>query len=99
MSTDHGIIEPAEAISARAYQVAGDGVSTDRAVQDLVQMADGDRLALESARNEVADRLHSSVDDWSSTAALTLLNRALAAMPRNDPLDWRVRWGQHFRMP
>ena len=61
--------------------------------------AEGDRALVESARNLLAGRLHAFSDDWSATAGLTLLNRTLATMPRYDPLDWRVRWGQRFRRP
>jgi hypothetical protein len=65
------------------------------AVQALIAAAGGDRAALEAARDEVAGRLHSRVDDWEATATLTLLNRALAKLPRVDPLDWRTRWAKH----
>jgi hypothetical protein len=89
---------PPEIVTERAYELAGVGV-TDASAQELAGYAGGDRRLLESARNLVAARLHNSVDDWSATAALMLLNRALATMPREDPLDWRIRWGQRFRMP
>jgi len=68
-------------------------------VEALCAAAGGDRAALEAARDEVATRVHRAVDDFEATAALTLLNRALSAQPRIDPLDWRVRWTQRFRKP
>jgi hypothetical protein len=68
---------------------AGDGAA---AVEKLLALAGGNRAAVEAARDQVAARLHGRVDDWAATASLTLLNQALARMPRTDPLDWRVRW-------
>lgn len=81
-----------------ASQLAASGIS-DHSVEALLAAAGGDRQALERARNQVASRLRAVSDDWEATAALTLLNRALASMPRPDPLDWRVRWSQRFRKP
>jgi len=86
-----------ESVGDRAAELAATG-SPD-AWEELQRAAGGDRALLEAARNVVAGKLHTSVDDWSSTAALSLLNRSLAGLPRNDPLDWRVRWGQRFRRP
>jgi hypothetical protein len=87
-----------EAIAAQATELARSG-SPDSATQALVAAAGGDRQTIETARDQLAARLHTAVDDWDATAALTLLNRTLADMPRHDPLDWRVRWKQRFRRP
>jgi tRNA C32,U32 (ribose-2'-O)-methylase TrmJ len=87
-----------EVIAAQAAELSRSG-SQDSAVEALVAAAGGDRLIIEAARDRVAAHLHTAVDDWDATAALTLLNRTLAAMPRHDPLDWRVRWTQRFRRP
>jgi hypothetical protein len=86
-----------QSLSQLAAELASAG-SPD-APEALAREAGEDRRLLEDARNLVAARLHASVDDWSSTAALSLLNKTLARMPRHDPLDWRVRWSQRFRMP
>jgi hypothetical protein len=83
-----------DAIIQHAGALARDG-DVNAAVDRLIEMAGPDRAAFESARNRVAARLHRRVDDWEATATLTVLNRALARIPRNDPLDWRVRWSKH----
>lgn len=87
---------PDEVLS-RAKELAG--ASNGSAVQQLVADAGGDRAAVEAARDRVVAHLHTAVDDFEATAVLQLLNRTLSAMPRVDPLDWRVLWGQRFRRP
>jgi hypothetical protein len=77
---------------------AGDLARNDglnEAADQLIAMVGPDREAIESARDRVAARLHRNVEDFAATATLTVLNRALARIPRNDPLDWRVRWSKH----
>jgi hypothetical protein len=83
-----------EAIVQQARELARDGDQAG-AVERLVAMVGSDRTALETARDQVAAHLHRHVDDWQATATLTVLNRALAQIPRTDPLDWRVRWSRH----
>ena len=87
-----------EAIAAQAAELARSD-SPGAATEALVTAAGGARQTIEAARDRVAAHLHTAVDDWDATAALTLLNRTLAGMPRHDPLDWRVRWTQRFRRP
>jgi len=87
-----------EAIASQAGELARSGPSGG-ATETLVEAAGGDRRLIEAARDHVASHLHNAVDDFEATAALTLLNRTLASMPRHDPLDWRVRWTQRFRRP
>lgn len=84
-----------ESIAARARDLR----STPDAEQTLLTESGGDRALIEAARDKLAIYLHTNVDDFEATAALQLLNRALATLPRQDPLDWRVRWGQRFRRP
>lgn len=86
------------AIATEAAELAKSDPTGD-AVETLVTAAGGDRTVIEAARGLVAARIHAAIDDWDATATLTLLNRTLAEMPRYDPLDWRVRWSQRFRMP
>jgi hypothetical protein len=71
--------------------------STDGAapLDKLMATAGGDRALVEAARDIVAAQLHGRTDDFEATATLTLLNQALARIPRTDPLDWRVRWSRH----
>jgi hypothetical protein len=83
-----------DAIIQHAGELAHDD-DINVAVDQLIGLAGPDRAAMESARDRVAAHLHRNVDDWKATATLTVLNRALARMPRNDPLDWRVRWSKH----
>lgn len=78
----------------RAAKLARD-VPAPEAVADLLLLAAGDRAALERARNRYAGRLHGQPDDWEATAALRLLNRALAELKWTDPLDWKQRWARH----
>ena len=85
-------------IASRAADLAHAGPAAG-ATEELVSAAGGDRVLIEAARDQVAAGLHRAVDDFDATATLTFLNRTLAAMPREDPLDWRVRWSQRFRRP
>ena len=83
-----------DTIIQQAGALASNGNLND-AVDQLVAVTGPDRTAIESARDRVAAQLHRNVEDFQATAALTVLNRALARIPRNDPLDWRVRWSKH----
>jgi hypothetical protein len=83
-----------EAIVRLATELAAEGGQLS-AVDSLIASVGSDRQALETARDQVAGHLHRHGDDFEATAALTLLNRALARIPIVDPLDWRVRWSRH----
>ena len=78
----------------RAASLAADGTGAETSAA-LAQLAGNDRLLVETARDRSASRVRVRVDDWEATAALQLLNRVLADLPRTDPLDWQVRWKQH----
>lgn len=78
-------------LSLQAAEVARAGGTTEA----IIDAAGGDRASLESARDEVAASVRRRVDDFESTAALRLLNRALSEMPPTDPFDWQVRWERH----
>lgn len=71
------------------------GTSPEAAADRLVVAADGDRAALEAARDRLAVRLRINQADFEATGALTLLNRALAAYGWIEPFDWKRRWAQH----
>lgn len=88
----------ADAVIARASELARDGAVTD-VVGQLLAAAGGERRHVETARDMVAGRVRARVDDFEATATLQLLNRALSLTPIHDPLDWKVRWGQRFRRP
>jgi len=83
----------AEVIARRATAVAQDDASGP-GLDELIALAGTDRSGVEAARDLVASRVQSRVDDWSATGALTLLNQALSRAPRTDPMDWRERWGR-----
>lgn len=88
----------ADAVAARAAELVRDGSGAD-VPAELLAAAGGDRRQVEAARDLVAARVRSRVDDFEATASLQLLNRALSRTPIDDPLDWKVRWGQRFRRP
>lgn len=88
----------ADGLVARAFELSRSG-GGPQAVDDLLAAASERRHDLESARDQVATRVHERVDDFEATAALQLLNRTLSRAPIHDPLDWKVRWGQRFRRP
>jgi hypothetical protein len=83
-----------DALLDRAAALAADGFNADTS-SALAEIAGRNRQLVEAARDLAAERLRERVDDWDATAALSLLNRVLADLPRNDPLDWQVRWKQH----
>jgi hypothetical protein len=87
-----------DAIERKADELSGaDGRA--EAVTELLTLVDGDRPALEAARNNVARRLHGNPSDWAATATLGLLNQALVQFGWTDAFDWKIRWGQRFRRP
>lgn len=57
----------------------------------LVSLAQGDRGAVVAARDAFARRLHGNSTDWDATAALRVLNRAVAAMGWVEPYNWQGR--------
>lgn len=67
----------------------------DTSEAELVAMAGDDRAALEGARNRFASRLHGHADDYSATAALRLINRALVRYGWSERYDWKVRWAKN----
>ena len=83
-----------DAIAAQAAEFAKEGDPAGAAAR-LIASVGTDRGAIEAARDLVASQLHDHGDDWGATAALTVLNRVLSTLPRNDPMDWRVRWSHH----
>jgi hypothetical protein len=87
----------ADVVYAKAAMLAQDtqGADQNGAVAALLSAAGNDRAALEEARRRYALRLHGRSDDWEATAALALLNRALATIGTEDPFDWRERWARH----
>jgi hypothetical protein len=67
----------------------GSDESLAAAVQQLA--ASGDRQALEQAQADLVQRIHVRSDDFQATAALNLVNRALASVGWSDPFSWKHR--------
>lgn len=66
----------------------------DAAVTRLRELVATDRPGLEEVRKLLAARLHGHSDDFTATAALTVLNRALADTAPTHPTDWKERWAR-----
>jgi len=80
-----------DGLALNAAEAARAGHTTEA----IIDAAGGERAAIESARDSLAASVRRRVDDFESTAALRLLNRALSEMPPIDPFDWQVRWEKH----
>ncbi|HWG74513.1 MAG TPA: hypothetical protein VG184_10725 [Acidimicrobiales bacterium] len=86
--------DPSNPVAENLFQRAPAlGRMTDRAAAtaELVALCQGDRSALEQARDRYARRLHGHSEDWDATSALTVLNRALAAFGWTDHYGWKGR--------
>lgn len=66
----------------------------DAAVERVLPLVGEYRVQLEEVRNRFAGRLHGHSDDFQATAALAILNRALATVVPTDRLDWKERWAR-----
>jgi uncharacterized linocin/CFP29 family protein len=79
----------AEEAVVLAGTLDSDSDALDAAVQKLAES--GDRPALEGAQRDLVRRIHERSDDFEATAALALVNRALAAVGWTDPFSWKHR--------
>lgn len=77
----------ASTLSPRWTQDGGDEL--EAAVKKLAQA--GDRNALEGAQADLVQRIYERSDDFQATAALSLVNKALAAVGWPDPYNWKHR--------
>jgi hypothetical protein len=77
----------ASTLSPGRTQDGGDEL--DAAVQKLAEA--GDRTALERAQADLVQRIRERSDDFQATAALSLVNKALAAVGWTDPYSWKHR--------
>lgn len=80
----------ADELFRRAPQL-GQRADRSAAVSELLELAGRDRAAVESVRDRYARLLHGNSDDWDATAALNVLNPALAALGWDDRYDWKRR--------
>jgi hypothetical protein len=94
MTTENLRITDPDALVDRAASLAADGADAENTAT-LAELAGRDRRLVEGARDRAANKVRDRVDDFEATGALKLLNRVLADLPPNDPLDWQVRWKQH----
>lgn len=78
--------ETADPVVERAIALTNPG--GPEAAKELA--AEG-REGLERARDELVRRIYGRSDDYQATAALTLVNNALAALGWEDPYDWKRR--------
>jgi hypothetical protein len=84
------VLDPvAEDALALAANLGPGNESREAAVEQLA--APGDREGLERAQSELVRRIHERSDDFQATAALNLVNRALAAVGWVDPYSWKHR--------
>ena len=79
----------AEEAVVLASTLDGGGEALDAAVRELAQTSD--RQALERAQVDLVRRIHQRSDDFQATAALNLVNRALAAVGWPNPYSWKHR--------
>ncbi|HTW07167.1 MAG TPA: hypothetical protein VME46_06645 [Acidimicrobiales bacterium] len=84
---------PANALAEHALALAeAAGQSSTAIAEAAAELANSsERTELDEARIELANRIHHKSDDHRATAALSLVNRALAAKGWRDPYDWRRR--------
>ncbi|MGD0810349.1 MAG: hypothetical protein ABSA91_11665 [Acidimicrobiales bacterium] len=78
-----------EPLATQAIALATDGLSADAAIAQLV--ASGDQASLERAQSELVQRVHERSDDFAATAALGLVNKAMAVVGWTDPFSWKHR--------
>jgi gamma-glutamylcysteine synthetase len=76
----------ADPVVERAVALAHEGSET--AVKELAALG---RAELEKARMELVRRISLHSDDYEATAALSLVNRAIAAAGWEDPYNWKHR--------
>jgi hypothetical protein len=80
---------PLGTLAKQAVALATDGQSPEAAVQQLV--ASGDRVTLRQAQSDLVQLVHERSDDFAATAALGLVNKALAIAGWTDPFSWKHR--------
>jgi hypothetical protein len=78
-----------EPLATHAVALASDGQNTEAAVAQLV--AAGDQASLQRAQSELVQRVRERSDDFAATAALSLVNKALASVGWADPFSWKHR--------
>jgi hypothetical protein len=90
LSPDIAVTDPiAERALALVRSSPAGSAERAQAVQELAGA--GDFGQLERAREVLVRRIYQRSDDYDATAALSLLNKALAAVGWQDPYSWKHR--------
>jgi hypothetical protein len=83
--------EPKEVVD-RAIALAGSASSLAATNGDpMEELVGAGRPTLEAARAALVQRIYLRSDDYEATAALRLVNQALAALGWEDPYNWKHR--------
>jgi hypothetical protein len=90
MTSEDNVVERAIALTSRGEGNPGQPGSPGRGdpMEELVRAG---RAALEDARTRLVQRLYLRSDDYEATAALSLVNKALAALGWEDAYNWKHR--------
>lgn len=72
-----------------AGSLGGAQADQDQLAQQLATA--GDRNDLETARQQLLARIYAHSDDFQATAALQLVNKALAKVGWHDQYSWKHR--------
>jgi len=76
---------------ALAREVRAGSKDQPTAVRELASAIGPQDQRLVSARDELLQRVHLASDDFQATAALALVNKALAQAGWQDPYSWKHR--------
>ena len=90
MTSEDSVVERAIALTSNGEGGAGQPASSNRGdpVEELTRAG---RAALEDARTRLVQRIYLRSDDYEATAALSLVNKALAALGWEDAYNWKHR--------
>jgi|GEM_PF-2020091 len=87
--TEAGAIS--DATLSAAERAIGLARSVPSGAGPVTELAQFGREQLEEARLQLVQRIFSRSDDYEATAALNLVNRALAALGWVGPYNWKHR--------
>ena len=90
MTSEDSVVERAIALASSAEGDVGEPGSPKRG-DPAEELARAGRTALEDARTRLVQRIYLRSDDYEATAALSLVNKALAALGWEDAYNWKHR--------
>jgi hypothetical protein len=85
------LVEPVPGPDGSGAEPTGESGVAEQTEPVRELLAVGDRQDLERARAELVRRIYQRSDDYQATAALTLVNKALATVGWPDPYNWKHR--------